>query len=265
MRGGCNALTGGSTSRPDLEIHTYSLVAQCDATGMVGAASASGRPFLGSVLPLVAPGRAIVASQALASPVLASRIIGGLISGASLPVAAADAIAGDPGQAKRQIAAVSWDGSAYGFTGSNNVPWAGHHVGARFVVAGNMLAGPGVLHRMIEAYESSDGRELAERLLLALEAAATNATADVRGKVSSILYVDNNEPCGYVNIRVDESEDAVAELRWLFKVWKVTQRTYQLVMPTRHDPAGVLDDSAIERARRALNRYPRRPSSLRRL
>ena len=69
--------------------------------------------------------------------------------------------------------------------------------------------------------------ELPERLLKVLEAGQA-AGGDRRGKQSACLYVVDKEEYGYVDLRVDEHSDPIAELR---RVYQVAQRE---LFPFRH-------------------------------
>jgi len=107
----------------------------------------------------------------------------------------------------------------FAFTGRACVGWAGHRVDprGRYTVAGNMLVGPRVLEAMAEAFERSEGEELSERLLRALEAGQA-AGGDKRGKQSAALLVASPQPRYYHNLRVDDHPDPVAELRRVYGV-----------------------------------------------
>ena len=80
-----------------------------------------------------------------------------------------------------------------------------------------MLAGPDVVGAMARTFRANgERRDLSERLLLALEAGQA-AGGDKRGKQSAALLVAAiREPRMYHNLRVDDHEDPVAELRRVF-------------------------------------------------
>jgi uncharacterized Ntn-hydrolase superfamily protein len=78
-----------------------------------------------------------------------------------------------------------------------------------------MLAGPRVIQAMADAFRQGEKRELAERLLAALEAGQA-AGGDKRGKQSAALRVASGDPRMYHNLRVDEHADPVAELRRIY-------------------------------------------------
>src|SRR5262249_25458489 len=116
-------------------------------------------------------------------------------------------------------------------TGARCVEWCGHAVvgGGAATVAGNMLAGEGVVKAMAEAFLAHEGAELTARLLAALEAGQA-AGGDKRGKQSAALLVASEQPRGYHSLRVDDHADPVAELRRVYEVavahWDRVGREY---------------------------------------
>ena len=139
-----------------------------------------------------------------------------LEAGVDVKIALEALLQADSDRELRQVHGVD-KSNRFAFTGADCVEWAGHHVGDDFTVAGNMLAGPDVVGSMAAAFEASDGLELSERLLRALEA-GQDAGGDKRGKQSAALLVASPEPRLYHNLRVDDHADPVAELRRIYEV-----------------------------------------------
>jgi hypothetical protein len=71
---------------------------------------------------------------------------------------------------------------------------------------------------MAEAFERTQG-PLAERLLVALEAGQAIG-GDRRGKVSATLFIVKDEEYPYIDLRVDEHQQPVAELRLISNIYK---------------------------------------------
>ena len=197
-----------------MELHTFSIVARA-ANGDVGVAVATARPNVGSLVPWVARGVAI-ATQARVDTDLGRRGIMLVEQGVPIDVALPALLARDPERERRQVHGLD---AQRGFchTGAECVAWRGHEQGQDFSVAGNMLAGPQVIGAMASGFRRTAQRELAERLLTALEAGQA-AGGDKRGKQSAALLVAAAEPRMYHNLRVDDHPDPVAELRRLFDV-----------------------------------------------
>lgn len=84
-----------------------------------------------------------------------------------------------------------------------------------------MLVGSKVVEAMADTFENSKG-ELAERLMKTLEA-GQKAGGDKRGKVSAALLVVGGrqiETRPFLDLRVDEHQDPVRELRRIYEVYK---------------------------------------------
>jgi uncharacterized Ntn-hydrolase superfamily protein len=136
------------------------------------------------------------------------------------------ALADDSLAAQRQIGIVHADGEAANYTGAECPAWAGARTGSGFSVQGNILAGEQVVDDMASAFTDSPG-SLAERLLASLEAGQA-AGGDSRGQQSAVLLVEQH---GYrdigmlgidrlVDLRVDDHQTPIAELRRLFGLWQ---------------------------------------------
>jgi uncharacterized Ntn-hydrolase superfamily protein len=198
-----------------ITLNTFSVVAHDPATGAFGVAVATARPAVGALVPFVSLAGGI-ATQARVNTDIGRRGIALLERGVPVGTALRALLTDDADGNIRQVHGVDVAGS-FCHTGADCVPWCGHHGGDGFTVAGNMLAGPQVIEGMVEAYRRAraEGREISERLLLALEAGQA-AGGDKRGKQSAALLVASQEPRGYHNLRVDDHADPVAELRRVY-------------------------------------------------
>lgn len=235
-------------------MNTISIVARCEVSGRLGAIVTSGRPFVGALIPLINDD-VVIASQALASPVLAKRIAARVDSGQPLIDACSAALAQDQGAALRQIAAIDKHGKRFAFTGSDDIPWAGHLEAEGFVAAGNMLTGRQPLDRAWEGYREAKTEDFPVRLLCALEN-IPDQSGDVRGKISASLRVSTASQPGYINLRVDDASDPISELRRLLTLWYATQAAYESIMPTEINPTGETDPDKIRSVRDRLEVRP---------
>jgi len=118
----------------------------------------------------------------------------------------------------RQIAVVDKDGRTAAHTGADNEDWKGHVSGPGFVALGNRLTSERTASAMGEAYEKSDGEDLAERLVRALEA-GRDAGGQVAGQHSSALLVVNKKSYAWVDLRADEHDEPIGELRRLYGLY----------------------------------------------
>jgi uncharacterized Ntn-hydrolase superfamily protein len=201
--------------RGELELYTFSIAARDPHGGGFGVAVATARPAVGALVPWVSR-RAALATQARVNTDLGRQGLALLEAGVPLATALGGLLAADPDREIRQLHGVDGE-AAFAHTGLRCVEWCGHVVGDGFTVAGNMLAGEGVVKAMAEAFAARAGEELSARLLAALEAGQA-AGGDKRGKQSAALLVAADQPTGYHNLRVDDHADPVAELRRVYEV-----------------------------------------------
>lgn len=191
---------------------TFSIVARDPKTGVFGVATATAGPMVGALVPHARARVGAVATQAMTNPYLALDALDAL---EHLPASTAldAALARDKEADRRQVVLVDSRGEVAGWTGPACTAHAGHVLGAGVAVAGNMLAGPGVLPAMMAAFEAGTGH-LAERLLAALVAGAA-AGGDSRGIGSAALKLQGGEAYPDLDLRIDLSAEPLADLTHL--------------------------------------------------
>lgn len=200
---------------------TYSIVARCPKTGEYGVGIATYSPNVGVRCPVVVPQRGAASLQAVANPYLlpiAKRLMASALSAEKI---VDELLASDPYPQTRQIAVVDVYGRAYAFTGEKNPVWAGHIVGDGFAVAGNVLAGEGVVKAMAKAFEGGADQVLAERLMRAVEA-GRDAGGQPKGKTRRPFWsmVINPSPwsiCGWIcttNLKPSCAACGTGSARW---------------------------------------------------
>ncbi len=194
---------------------TFSIVARCPRSGEYGVGIATYSPNVGVRCPVVVPQRGAASLQAVANPhllPLARQLIGSALSAEKI---VAELQSADPFPQSRQIHVVDVYGRAFAFTGEKNAPWCGHILGDGYAVAGNVLAGVGVVKAMAQAFEASATQTLAERLVRAVEA-GRDAGGQPEGQNSAALLVCAEHPFPLVDLRVDLHDQPEAELRRLW-------------------------------------------------
>jgi uncharacterized Ntn-hydrolase superfamily protein len=216
---------------------TFSIVAQDGASGQLGIAIASKLPCVGSFCPILRPQIGAVVTQAWTDPALPYRVLERLSTGEAAETALAAVMAAEVDAPLRQIGVVDAAGRAAGFTGAAVEPVFGQRSGPGWVVLGNMLPDEGVLAAMDEGFVGAAGHALAERLLLALEAGAARG-GDVRGTRSAALKVVGDEVFPLVDLRADDHDRPVAELRRLLGVAAGDLARFIAALPTRTNPRG---------------------------
>ena len=217
---------------------TFAIVGR-GSDGDLGVAVSSCVLAVGARCPTVAPGRAAISSQAYVNVHLVGDVLERLDAG--LAGAVARALAADPACEWRQLVAVAADGSTTAHTGAANDPWAGHRLGDDCAAAGNLLTGPDVVQAMVEAFATHAHEPLTDRLLAALEAGQA-AGGDRRGRQSAALLVHGPESPSYVDLRVDDHREPVAELRRLWEMItpEARERAWQAASTRELEPVDVL-------------------------
>lgn len=224
---------------------TFSIVAWDEPTGMLGIAVSTKFLGVGSLCPFAKAGVGAIATQAFVNPSFGPRGLALLEQGISVQDTMEVLLKGDEGREHRQIHLVDIHGNTAGFTGAETVDWAGHQTYGNFSVAGNMLAGAQVIAAMAESYQATLDVDLPERLLRAIEAGQA-AGGDKRGRQSAALYVVSTEVYPYMDFRVDDHPDPVAEIRRVFEEAKKEYMPFKQFLPTWANPAGVYDRKLID-------------------
>lgn len=208
---------------------TYSIVARDPETGDLGVAVQSHYFGTGRVVTWAQAGVGAVATQSIVEVSYGPHGLDLMRDGVAADVALAQLVAVDPMEIVRQVAMVDANGVVGTHTGGGCVSQAGHRASHQVSAQANMMERDTVWDAMIDAYEGSTGHDLAERLLLALEAAEAEG-GDVRGKQSAALLVvsgpRSDAPWDQrpVDLRVDDAEVPLAELRRLVDVNRAVER-----------------------------------------
>ena len=208
---------------PSDVVATYSIVA-CDlGAGQWGVAVQSRFLAVGSVVPWAEPNVGAIATQSYANPRYGPDGLALLREGRSADEVIEALTAADEGRAERQVGVVDGAGRAATFTGEACHEWAGGRTGDCYAAQGNILVSEATVDALAATFEANAHLELAERLIECL-AAAQAAGGDRRGQQSASLLVVEKD-AGYgkltdtlVDLRVDDHERPIAELRRLFSL-----------------------------------------------
>ena len=223
---------------------TWSIVAR-DVDGAFGIAIASRFFAVGMLCPHVRSGVGAVATQALVNPMYGQKGLDLLEEGVPFLSVIEKLVNEDEGQTHRQVHLIDAKGRVVAHTGSACIDWCGHLAGEGFSVAGNMLAGPGVIQETALAFQKNKNLPFAERLIAALEAGET-AGGDKRGKQAAALRIHTTEDYPFLDIRVDDHEEPLRELRRLYEKSLERFQPFAAFLPSRARPAGITDRAEIE-------------------
>jgi uncharacterized Ntn-hydrolase superfamily protein len=203
--------------------HTFSIVARDEKTGEMAVAVQSHWFSVGTVVSWGEAGVGVVATQSFVNKSFGIRGLNLLRSGLTAQEALDSLLKDDEGREVRQVAIVDTRGNVATHTGKNCIQYASHIQGKQFSVQANMMLGNGVCQAMSKSFEGSAGKPLAERMMLAIEA-AQGAGGDIRGKQSAALLVVPAKSGGKpwdertVDLRVDDHKEPIKELRRLLTV-----------------------------------------------
>lgn len=203
--------------------HTYSIVARDPETGEMGVAVQSHWFSVGTAVSWAEAGVGAVATQSFVNKSFGIRGLGLLKAGLTAQQALDSLLITDEAREVRQLAIVDGMGNVAVHTGRNCIQFASHISGNQFSVQANMMLGDKVPASMSAAFEGSKGKPLAERMLIALEA-AQSAGGDIRGKQSAAILVvpaiSEGKPWDErtTDLRVDDNTDPLRELRRLYRV-----------------------------------------------
>ena len=222
---------------------TFSIAARCAETGQLGIAISSSSIAVGARCPWLQAGVGAVSSQNITLPALGPQILDQLEKGKQPQQAIDDVLSSQGYSQYRQVTAIDAEGNTAFFSGSKALGTYHALAGKDCVVAGNMLAGKGVIEAMVEAFEQSSG-QLPERLIIAMQAGI--AAGGEAGPVhSAAVKVVGDLVWPIVDLRVDwAEEDPIGQLAGLWHSYQPQMEDYitRAIDPTRAPSYGVPGD-----------------------
>lgn len=223
---------------PDLEFHTFSIVAIDPRTGESGVAVTTRRPCVGNAVPWVRAGVGAVATQGRTRPEYGIELLD-LIERGVAPQDALDRIvAVDEGREHRQVGVIDLQGRSAQWTGAEQYgaedrgDWVAMRTGRNYAVQGNSLVGTNVVDAVAEAFEASEDtqRHLADRLIEAIAAGQALGGDGRHGETQSAAVLVADPRPGMtrrpdrigVDINVCEHPEPVGELRRIYDTISAT-------------------------------------------
>ena len=204
---------------------TISIAARCERTGAFGVAISSSSPAVGSRCPNVRAGVGAVSSQNITDPRLGPALLDALESGLAAQ-AALDSVSSVATHPEfRQLTVVDATGAAAVFSGAKSLGINAEVTAKNVAAAGNMLANPDVINAMVDSFAKNPDKELADRLILALEA-GVEAGGEAGPVHSAAVLVATDVTWPSTNLRVDWDENPIVKLREIYKVWAPQAQDY---------------------------------------
>jgi uncharacterized Ntn-hydrolase superfamily protein len=221
---------------------TFSMVARDAASGAFGAVICSSSPAVAARCVHLADGAGAVLSQNVTDPRLGPKVIGLLDAGFDAATAVATVVANEPFAEFRQLVVLDTKGRTAIHSGSGALGVIGECAADGAAAAGNLLATPDVPKRLVEAWLAADGP--VETRLLAAFAAAIEEGGEAGSVHSAGLAVINGSGWRVTDLRVDWSEDPLADLTALLDVWLPQRDDYvaRALNPTAAPSYGVPGD-----------------------
>lgn len=195
---------------------TFSIIGRCARAGQFGAAVATSNIAVGTRVPFARAGVGAILTQHRTDPRLGPRGLDLLSSGCTAEEALGALIASTIHIDWRQLAVIDAAGRTAAHSGKHVKPHLGAVHGTDCVAIGNILANDRVVPAMAAAFAAPTTKQLADRLLIALEAGleAGGEHGPVR---SAALLVVHQEQFPLVDLRVDAADHPIAALRALWQ------------------------------------------------
>ena len=204
---------------------TFSLVGRCVRTGQLGAIVTTSAIAVGARCPSARAGVGAALTQHRTDPRLGPLALDLLAQGASAPEALQAVVDGTPHRHWRQLALIDAAGRTAVYSGANVRGEKGEAQGRDCAAIANIVRSAAIPDIMVRSFEQSPGLPLARRLLDAL--AAGEAAGGERQRVTSAaLLVVDRDTFPFVDLRVDDHAQPIAELARLWGLYEPEADAY---------------------------------------
>jgi uncharacterized Ntn-hydrolase superfamily protein len=198
---------------------TFSLVGRCARTGMLGAAVTSSSIAVGSRCAYAMAGVGAALTQHRTDPRLGPLALDLLARGFTAEAAMQAIVAGTEGtRSWRQLAIIDAAGRTATFSGTDVRGEKGEACGQDCAAVANIVRSAEIPRAMVAAFENAPSLPLARRLIDALQAGEA-AGGEHEPVASAGLIVAHREAFPYVNLRVDQHAQPIAELGRLWEIY----------------------------------------------
>ena len=222
---------------------TFSLVARCERTGMLGRAVASSSPAVAARCSYTRADVGAVSSQNVTDPSLGVLTLNLLEKGLSA-TEVIDQIKTTANHLDyRQILVIDSKGGTAIHSGNNSLGIWSEAKGVNVLSAGNLLANPEVSRAIVEKFQNTSGH-LGERLITSLQG-GLEAGGEAGPIHSAGMKISHKVSWPIVDLRCDWSEDCpIKKLDEAWKVYKPLVNDYlqRALDPTKAPSYGVPGD-----------------------
>ena len=206
---------------------TFSLVARCSQTGMLGVAIASSSICVASRCPWVRSGVGASTTQNVTDPSLGNLMLNYLEEGLNVQEAIDKIIENNKFINYRQLSLIDAKGNSASFTGSKILGRHAVSKGVDCIATGNLLSSTNVINSMTDNFKKNSNVHFIERLLLALQAGVDSGGEE--GPIHSAgIKVAHENSWPLVDLRIDWTENnPVGELKQLWNTYKPQMEDYK--------------------------------------
>jgi uncharacterized Ntn-hydrolase superfamily protein len=198
---------------------TFSLAARCPKTGAFGVAITTASLAVGARCPFVRGGVGAVLTQNRTDPRLGPQGLDLLEDGASAQETIDELVRTGHVIGWRQLAVVDRQGRTAQFSGESIVSKHCGFEGPQCVSIGNLLVNSELPQRMVEGFMAKPETHFADRLIDSL-VAGLDAGGEINPVRSATLLIAEQFDFPHINLRVDDHDDPVRELRGLWRKYE---------------------------------------------
>jgi uncharacterized Ntn-hydrolase superfamily protein len=206
---------------------TLSIAGRCAQSGQLGVAISSSSPAVAARCAWARAGVGAACTQNITDPRLGIVLLDFMANGDSASEAMAAVIRTEPLIAWRQLTAIDQNGDSATWSGERTLDVHATVEGPDCVAAGNLLAGRGVPMAMVGAFAAAVDEELGDRLMAALSE-GLRAGGEAGPVHSAGLVIVSDVAWPVTDLRVDWSDDPVADLNALWRLWRPQTDAYRL-------------------------------------
>lgn len=199
---------------------TFSLAARDPKSGAFGVVITTASLAVGARCPFVRGGVGAVLTQNRTDPRLGPRGLDLLQQGLSAQETIDELVRTAHVIGWRQLAVLDRQGRTAHYSGKSIVSRHGGYEGPQCVSIGNLLVSDGLPKAMVDGYMADPGASFADRLIDALTA-GLGAGGEINPVRSATLLVADRFDFPHINLRVDDHDDPVGELR---RIWRKYER-----------------------------------------
>jgi uncharacterized Ntn-hydrolase superfamily protein len=216
---------------------TFSLVARCARTGMLGAAVTTSSIAVGSRCPYARAAVGAVLTQNRTDPRLGPLALDLLVRGFRAEEAMQAIVAATPHRHWRQLAIIDAVGRTATYSGDSVGGEKGEAQGRDCASIANIVRSAEIPRVMVANFESSPDLPFARRLIDAL-AAGEAAGGEIAPITSAALLIAHKEAFAYVDLRVDDHRRPITELARLWSLYESEADPYvvRAIDPERASP-----------------------------